>query len=233
MADKTTVTRKKPVSQKRVAMVLASLVGTMTISAAMLLLMEGGAMGTAVPGFAAIQPDIKAIVEPETNPLQADTWNFIIIYESDDLAASVDSLADGRLSGGSSPTTSTTVRPKANFHFVIDSAQSGNGRMDGEPEVGTSWNEQSPGAPYAGWQDPRNHFTPYNNAVGICIAGDLNRKPISQAQYQTLLQLVKGLQQRLNIPNDRVLFQWDPRFKAMQPSPAQQAFAAGFKAALQ
>ena len=45
--------RKKPVSQKRVAVVLASLVGTMTVSAAVLLLMEGGALGTAMPGWAA------------------------------------------------------------------------------------------------------------------------------------------------------------------------------------
>jgi hypothetical protein len=106
-------------------------------------------------------------IEPAV-PLQAGAWNYIIVYESGDLAASADSLAEGLVTGG--PHQSPNYRPKANFHFVIDSAQSGSGRADGELEVQTRWKNQGLGAPYAGWPEPRSYsFTPYKNAVGICV----------------------------------------------------------------
>jgi hypothetical protein len=217
--------RKKPVSQKRVAVVLASLVGTMTISAAMLLMMEGGALGTAMPGWAINQTNVAAMVDLGA-PLRSQGWNFIIIYESADMAARADSLAEGRLTGGSSP---STVRPKANFHFVIDSAQSGT--MDGALETGTSWKNQELGA-YAGWPDARSHpISLYTDAVGVCLAADLARQPISEAQQQTLLQLVHVLQQRNHIPPERILFQWELDEEAAA-TPAQQAFARQFRASL-
>jgi len=215
--------RKQPVSQKRVAVVLASLVGMMTVTAAMLLVMEGGALGTAVPGWAVNPPAIAAMVQPAV-PLRPDAWNFIIVYESGDAAASAASLADGRFTGG---TTSPTVRPKANFHFVIDSAKSGT--MDGALEVGTSWQNQGAGAPFAGWPDNRSYsFTPYNNAVGICVVSDLHRRP-SEAQHQTLLQLVHELQKRC--PNSKVMFQWELDAEA-HPSADQKVYADAFRASL-
>jgi len=213
------------VSQKRVAVVLASLVGTMTVSAAVLLVMEGGALGTAMPGWAINQSNVAAMVDLD-KPLRPEGWNFIIIYESGDLAARADSLADGRVTGGSSP---TTVRPQANFHFVIDSAQSGT--MDGLLETGTSWTDQKLGA-YAGWLDSRSHtISLYQDAVGVCLAADLGREPISEAQHQTLLQLVKVLQQRNHIPPECIRFQWELP-DAPLPTPAQQALARRFRASL-
>src|SRR5690349_11102333 len=84
MADKSTPVRKRPVSQKRVAVVLASLVGTMTISAGVLLLMEGGALGTNVPGaYVAQSSQIAPQIAASAN-LQAKAWNYIIIYDSAD-----------------------------------------------------------------------------------------------------------------------------------------------------
>ena len=232
MADKNKAIRKQPVSQKRVAVVLASLVGTMTVFSAMLLAMEGGALGTSVPGWAVNGPDIATVIEPSTG-LREGAWNYIIIYESGDLAASADSLADGRMTGGPS-SEPNKVRPKANFHFVVDSAESGTGTMDGALEVSTSWQEQHTGAPYAGWPDNRSYsFSPYNNAVGICLVGDLNRKPISEAQHQSLLRLVRELQTRLKVRKECVLFQWDANLAAVHARPAQQAYAANFRAALQ
>jgi len=208
-------------------MVLASLVGTMTIFSAMLLLLEGGAMGTAVPGWAVNQPNWAQLIEP-TEPLQGKSWNYIIIYESGDLSASADSLADGFV-GGNPP----QVRPQADFHFVIDSAHSGAGTMDGALQVGTSWRSQTPGAPFAEWPDPRsNTITPYNNAVGVCLAGDLTRKPISEAQHRSLLRLVQELQKRFNIPSKCVLFQWDAELGTQHASPAQKSYAESFRAAL-
>jgi len=223
MVDNKRSSRKRPVSQKRVAVVLASLVGTMTVSAAALLLMEGGALGTAVPGWAINEQNISAMVD-EGMPLRRQGWNFIIIYESGDVAARAETLAEGRFSGDPSP---TSVRPKANFHFVIDSANSGT--MDGALETGTSWKNQDLGA-YAGWPDSRSHpISLYKDAVGICFAGDLNRNPASQAQQQTLIRLVQDLQQRNHIPKEKVFFQWELEGT---PSAAQQAFALQVRAAL-
>ena len=218
-------------SQKRVAVVLASLVGTLTISAGALLLMENGptAMGTS-PAFWALQPPSLAAQLTPTTPLQRAAWNYIIIYQSGDLSGSSDSLADGRVAGGTE-LTANTVRPKANFHFVVDNARSRRGVADGELEIGSAWFNQVAGAPYAGWPDNRyHHFSAYKNAVGICLVGDLNREPISEAQHRTLVQLVRELQTQLNIPAERVLFQWELEPNTGKASAAQQAYAQQLRA---
>jgi hypothetical protein len=232
MADKSTTTRKKPVSQKRVAVVLASLVGTMTISAGALLLMEGGALGTSVPGaFVAGQASLSLSAGTSDHtlvslPLQGKAWNYIIVYESADASVSAESLAEGRVTGGSDP--SKSVRSKANFHFVIE--------MGGTLKTGTSWQKQEPGAPYASWPDSRSYsFTPYTNAVGICLAADINHGTLSQAQHDTLLQTVRDLQRLYNIPKENVLFQWDRRLDAHGAKPAtstQLRYDAQFRSQL-
>jgi hypothetical protein len=234
MADKKPSSRKKkPVSQKRVAVVLASLVGTLTLSAGVLLLMEGGAVGSPAAGVAYEQTAVTARLDP-TATLRQGAWNYIIIYESGDLAGSAASLADGRVYGEPNH-PSSTVRPKANFHFVIDSARSKRDAVvDGELEVGTTWLNQEPGAPYAGWPDVRYHqVSPYNTAVGVCFIGNLSREPISEMQNRSLVQVVRELQNRLNIPKDRVLFQWELEPNARRMTPLQKDFAASFRTNLE
>jgi hypothetical protein len=234
MAHKKASSRKKPVSQKRVAVVLASLVGTLTLSAALLLMLEGGAVGNSAasgpPMGAAV---LGAQLDPAV-PLQRDAWKHIIIYESGDMAGSAASLADGRLNGDND-VRSSTVRPKANFHFVIDSAQSRrDGGMDGELEVGTTWLNQEAGAPYAGWPDARYYsVSSYTNAVGVCLVGDLNREPISEAQHRSLVQVVRELQIRLNIPKECVRFQWELEPNLGHVSAGQKAYAEAFRASLE
>ena len=68
MADKKASNKKKPVSQKRVAVVLASLVGTLTFSAGVLLLMEGpaGGVGNPAMGAAYQSTPVAAQIEPAT-----------------------------------------------------------------------------------------------------------------------------------------------------------------------
>jgi hypothetical protein len=234
MADKKASSRKKPVSQKRVAVVLASLVGTLTFSAGVLLLMEGpaGGVGSPAMGAAYQATPVTAQVEPAT-PLRQGDWNYIIVYESGDLAGSAASLAEGRVYGEPN-LPSSTVRPKANFHFVIDSARSRRDAVDGELEVGTTWQKQEPGAPYAGWPDVRyHHVSPYNNAVGVCFIGNLAREPISETQNRSLIQVVRELQNRLNIPKDRVLFQWELEPNVRHMTALQRDFAASFRTNLE
>jgi hypothetical protein len=197
----------------------------MTLGAGSLLVLEGGVPAAGVPGMAIDAPPWAAYLSG--SPLQGRRWNYIIVYESGDLTARAASLADGHFGGSPS-----TVRPKANFHFVIDSAYSGVGTVDGGLEVGTSWQRQDHGA-FAGWPDSRTHtFAPYNDAVGICLAADLHRSPVSDAQLQSLLSLVRQLQQRLNIPTDRVLFSWDRPLGSAEPTPAREAFSRSFRSLL-
>jgi hypothetical protein len=110
---------------------------------------------------------------------------------------------------------------------------------DGALEVGTSWQNQEVGAPYASWPDTRSNLrTSYTNAVGICLTADLNRRPVSEEQHQTLLQLVRELQRRLSIPTEHVLFQWDSRLQwdnslgGRPATKAQQAYEKRFHAEL-
>jgi len=233
MADKKTSSRKKPVSQKRVAVVLASLVGTLTLSAGVLLLMEAGAVGSPPMGATyQTQPALAFQLTPAV-PLRPEAWNYIIIYESGDTAGSAASLADGHLNG-EPYLPSSTVRPKANFHFVIDSARSRRDGMDGDLEVGTTWQKQEAGAPYAGWPDLRYHqVSPYNNAVGVCLIGNLEREPISETQNRRLIQVVRELESRLNLPNDRILFQWELEPNVKRMTPLQKDFAASFRTNLE
>lgn len=222
-------------SQKRVAVVLASLVATLTVSAGALLILEGGDKNLAIappPGFAVDDRSLASAIKPRA-ALNPAAWNYIIIYESGDLAASAASLAEGRVQGGNPLSTNNAQRPSANFHFVVDNARSRRGAPDGDLEVGATWLNQTSGAPYAGWPDTRYHSSsPYKNAVGICFAGDLNREPISTNQHRTLINLSRHLQERLNIPADRVLFQWELEPNASHATKTQKDYAKAFRAQL-
>ena len=183
---------------------------------------RGVAPGNSVPVMATSQ---NTILTPVT--LRSEAWRFIIIYDSADVTARAETLSEGSLSGGSGP----SVRPRANFHFVIDGAESGTG-MDGNLEVGTCWYNQNAGAPYARWPESRsNSFTPYTNAIGVCLAADLNRKPVSEAQHQKLLHLVRELQQLSSIPADQVKFQWEIGPDS-HPTAAQKTYADRFRQGL-
>lgn len=221
-------------SQKRVATVLASLVGTLTLSAGVLLLLEGGGATTPLAAAFAAEP-LAEQMAPQT-PLQKGSWEYIIVYESGDLAGSSASLVDGRVTGGAE-LPPHTVRPKANFHFVIDGAHSGTPTADGQLEVGTSWLKQDLQDPYAapnaGWPDPRYHSKFYTNAVSVCMISDLNRAPVSAAQHQKLIQVLHELQNRLDIPKSHIYFQWELGNNAVNASLPQKSYADSVRSLLE
>lgn len=226
MTDKSkSSSRKKPVSQKRVAVVLTSLVATLTLSAGLLLIVEGAPL-TATPQMLG-RPQVA-----ETQvPLQVGAWNYIIVYESGTLAGDAASLAEGRTQGG--PSLPSAARPGANFHFVVDGARG----VDGELRVGSAWLRQESGAPYAGWPDVSYyHYSPYNNAVGICLVGEVSRdgqvRP-GASQASTATDLVRELQRKLNIPVSNVLFQWELEPNVSRMSASQKSFADNFRRGLE
>lgn len=231
MAGKSNKSGTKKVTQKRVAIVLASLVGTLTVSSMLLLAMSPtGFVGNTPMAAAVNRAGIERLIKP-ASPLQPNAWNYIIIYESADLSASAQSLAEGRVIGGAPQ--EQRMRPRADFHFVIKNGQVSRTQPDGDLEVTAAWQNQKPGAPYAGWPDQRyHHYLPYKNVVGVCLAADLKKEPVSEAQHRTLVQLVKELQQQLGVSSDRVFFQWQLEPNVGKVSPAQQAYADSFRQAL-
>jgi len=83
-------------------------------------------------------------------------------------------------------------------HFVIGN---GSGAPDGQITIGYRWLDQLPGAHTAG---PEGDY--YNrNAIGICLVGDGERRPFTEAQLRSLVELVTALQERLGIPDDQVI----------------------------
>jgi hypothetical protein len=218
--------KKRPVSHKRVLIVLCSLVATLTLSATFLLALEGvaeratGAAPTMLAPTAA--GGIGAGVELREKP-----WDFIIVYESGNVTGNAVDLTEGRFKGGNG--TESAIRPGANFHFVVDSAKSAKG---GYVVKGSAWLSQKTGAPNVGWPVNCNNSNVYTNAVGVCFVGDVIKAKATN-QAQELVNLVREIQTLTNIPADRVKFQWEPlEAGSSKPSPAQQAFADEFRKAL-
>lgn len=218
--------RKKPVSQKRVAIVLASLVGTLTFSSALLLLMESGPLGATPPQMVALTPSgVKQAIQTSA-PLRQDVWKHIVVYQSGGLADSAADLAEGRLKGGNS-VVERQARPDG-FHFVIANGKD-RGSIDGELQRGSSWVNQHFGAPHPGWPNPRYYNNPWKNAIGICIQGDLRNKPASDAQLRSLIQLVEELR-RQGMGRESIVFQWEQVYTGSPAAaPTQVEFAQEFR----
>jgi len=220
--------RKKPVSQKRVAIVLASLVGTLTFSSALLLVMESGPLGATPPQMVALTPSaVKQAIQPKT-PLLTDAWKNIVIYHSGGLPENLSAadLAEGRLKGGDS-VVERQARPSG-FHFVIGNGRD-RGSIDGELQVGSAWLDQKFGAPHPGWQNSRYYNSPsFKNAIGICLQGDLRNKPATEAQLRFLIQLVEEL--RSKGMGRTIMFQWELAYQnSPAATPAQIEFAREFQ----
>jgi hypothetical protein len=194
--------------------------------------MEQGPLGASPFQAAAVEhASLQQKLEPLV-PLQSTAWDYIIVYESGDLAGSAASLADGQLKGVL-PGTSNATRSKAKFHFVVDAAGSRPGASEGELEVGSAWLNQETGTPHKGWPNPSYHsFPSYSNAIGICVVGDSRQRTLGDAQSRSLVDLTRFLQQQLGIPKDKVLFQWELAPHAASVSQAQKEFAAKVRMAL-
>ncbi len=230
--------KKQPVSQKRVALVLLSLVVTLTLSAMYLLWAQGPSITSAQPLglMATYGPGINRLIRTKV-PLQAKRWDYIIIYQSGTQAGNAATLAAGERLGGNLPGYADGIgrQQPVNFHFVVDNAHNvlrlPNGRLqrmpDGNLEVGSSWLYQQSTAPFYCWPDQRyNSYPLYGNVLGICLIGNVNHHPFSAAQIHCLAELTRALQRRLNIPASAVKFQWD--YSGMA-TPAEQRLSTQFQ----
>ena len=73
------------------------------------------------------------------------------------------------------------------YHFVIGN---GTGSRDGEVEVGWRWRKQA--------EVNRPHD------IQICLVGDFNRQRVTEAQFNTLVNLIQVLQKQYDIPTNHV-----------------------------
>jgi N-acetyl-anhydromuramyl-L-alanine amidase AmpD len=99
--------------------------------------------------------------------------------------------------GGSATAFERNHRPRLGglaYHFIIGN---GSGSEDGLVEVGYRWKEQTPG-PHTKAQDVNL------SSIGICLVGDLQAKPPTRKQVESLMALLEGLCRAGGISPDRV-----------------------------
>ncbi|MBL1219164.1 MAG: N-acetylmuramoyl-L-alanine amidase [Planctomycetes bacterium] len=163
---------------------------TMTIVGGFLVITDP-APAPPLSSFAAMdvsQASPRTVFDTAVDVQREDRWLDIVIHDSGLAHGSVEAMAREHQARG---------LHGLGYHFLIGN---GNGMGDGELHVGYRWNEQLAGAHALGPQ--ANQLN--QHAIGICLIGNGNRRPFTQAQIDRLLRLVVGLQKELGIPLDHV-----------------------------
>lgn len=121
-------------------------------------------------------------------PLEATRWGGIVIHHSGGPAGDATTLHRQHVSLG---------LDGLGYHFVIGN---GSGMDEGEVAIGYRWAEQRPGAhalgPDAAWHN--------QHSIAICLIGNGDARPFTDRQVESLVRLVRTLQQRFGIPRERV-----------------------------
>ena len=167
-------------------------VGAMTFAGGVLMLGENW------QGIPAVRV-AESGAAPGQSPVAPGRWQAIVIHHSASAAGSVDDLTRQHVAWG---------LPSLGFHFVIGN---GNGEPDGSLSIGSRWLQQEAGAhvaervagsaPDAAWFN--------QNAIGICLIGNGERREFTDAQMRALVSLVKDLQQTCGIPDGNVFLHSD------------------------
>ena len=90
------------------------------------------------------------------------------------------------------------------YHFVINNGvyRKGYGRPDGMVEVGYRWTNQQTGSHCRERHDSSNYWN--KHSIGICLIGNFNNTKPTEKQWRSLVRLVSFLQERYNIPTNRI-----------------------------
>jgi hypothetical protein len=199
--------RRQSVHQphRRSALVWVAFVVTMTVVGGVLLLSDP----TPAPrlGFApaldlSISSRASGTIFDTSVPVADGRWLQIVIHDSGSQHGTVESESRAAQAQG---------LKGLGYHFLIGN---GNGMGDGELHVGYRWIDQLAGAHVAG-SDAAWHNT---HSVGICLIGNGESRAFTPRQMERLVALVVGLQERLEIPIDRVLLHSN---LAATPSPGR------------
>jgi hypothetical protein len=181
--------------QKRTPIVLSALVLAMALTSTLLLCLEPKPTAPHTQVILAANEAYRAPEDslfdtaPEATP---GRWSAIVIQSS------------GTASGNAATLDREHQRlglVGVGYHFVVGN---GKGAPDGQIEMSFRWKRQLAGAHSSGVNGAW-----YNqHAVGICLVGDAHQPP-TRAQLQQLVWLVRALQEKLGIPADHVIVQFD------------------------
>ena len=167
---------------RRTLAVLGSLVVSMTAVSALLLVLEPRPLAPiGGPVLTAFQPSpsgIEALFATQPSPSD-ERWRAIVIHHSGTSRGNAQTLAEQHQAEG---------HAGLGHHFVIGN---GDGAGDGEVQIGYRWKQQLDGT--------------YRDAISVCLIGDGDRVRPTEEQMKQLIHLVTLLQERLQIPAQRVL----------------------------
>ena len=183
----------------RTRVVWGALVGCMTLVGGGLLALDG-ARSPRMDGRS-LSPLLRLGSGPNTSeslfqtrePAQSGAWTSIVIHHSGSPAGSPARLdAEQRGMGLAG----------LGYHFVIGN---GSGMGDGELHMGYRWLDQLPGAHVAGPRGDEFNRT----SIGICLVGNGDREPFTDAQLARLVQVVEALALQQGIASDRIYLHRD------------------------
>ena len=181
------------VPNRRSMVVLASLVGAMTVASGVLLLLEPR-QAVAVRQLSLLSVDRANpsgsgddfILDPvQQSP--GDRWSAIVVrYGKGPLAIETGTRRLGADDHG--------------YHFVVPIAQS---KSDRQVKVGYRWRHQLAGAYWAG---PESAWVNHH-AIGVCVINEGDRGERMEERLNKLVLLVQQLQTNFKIPADRVILE--------------------------
>jgi hypothetical protein len=187
--------RWKVKPDRRTIIVLTTLVSAMTLVSGVLLMMEPGPIQPLAISLQAFDNTEKTTTNPLATDAMLHQWLGIVIHDSGTLQGTADQIDAAHRQFGLG---------SLGYHFVVhNGAPAIPGNDDGQIVVSERWTNQSDGA-YCGGPDA-DQFN--QNAVGVCMIGDFDRQAPTEAQMQSLINLVRGLQSKFGIPADRIWVQ--------------------------
>ena len=171
-----------PIPDRRVLVVLTTLLGAMTLASGLLLVLEP-APKTPLPTFrlrSVDRGDRRQSLFETSTPVDPGRYAAIVIH-------------DGAAQGGPIDTTAASRR----YHFVIGN---GNDVADGAIEAGPCWQGQLDGL-FAGSDPAAAHG---GSPIGIFLVGDTTRQSLTELQTERLCWLVRRLQLKFEIAGEHV-----------------------------
>jgi len=161
----------------------------MTLTAALLMMLEPGPVAPINQISLSVvdrdRPDGRRSLFNTAEPL---AWSGIVIHDSRSLSGSLQSLNAAFEAAG---------RGGLGYHFVINNGQGG---PDGRIDAGFRWLNQLVGDYATG-----PHAELFNRrAIGVCLVGDFDRQPPTEQQVGMLVDLVRELQARFDIPPEHI-----------------------------
>ena len=134
--------------------------------------------------------------------LDVDRWEMIVIHHSGTVAGTVREMDTQAVRAG---------LHGLGYHFVVGN---GAGLSDGVVEASYRWNQQLAGAhvatrPNASLAECSQIDDTNRHSIGICLIGNGDRGKFTEAQVRALIDLVRALQLRLDIPSSKVVLHSD------------------------